>query len=179
MAMPSKSKIFEYWMDWLDSRGIDWGEPCCWACGRHWGDRFCIDNPSATRNEIIDNWNNVPLQRCHIIARQFSGEDIPDNLFLMCSDCHDRAPNTKSREAFLEWVEKQNYSIDLNELIMRELKNFGLDGRIEEINGLLKNEENYRELHSQSGLHMNQAKGGSQITLSSIVAIIAERLKAN
>jgi len=52
--MPSKSKIFEYWMNWLDKKGIDWGEPCCWACGRwFWGDKYDIKKPHATRAEIV------------------------------------------------------------------------------------------------------------------------------
>ncbi|RJE91209.1 HNH endonuclease [Paenibacillus sp. 1011MAR3C5] len=178
MATPSKSKVFEDWMEWLNRRGLDWGEPCCWACGRHWGEKYCIDNPQASREEIIDNWNNVPLQICHIIPRQFGGEDDPINLFLMCSDCHDKAPNTRSREAFLEWVEKQDYYADLGERLERELKNFGLDARLEEVNAIMVDEQLKKELLRSVGLHMNQARGGSQITLSSIVAVLAEKLNS-
>lgn len=107
MAMPTKAQIFEYWMDWLDKKEFDWGEPCCWACKRHFGAKFDLEKPQSTREEIIKNWNSVPLQRCHIIPRQFGGEDTPSNLFLMCKSCHDKAPNTKSREIFLNWAEKK------------------------------------------------------------------------
>ncbi|MEK3839200.1 HNH endonuclease [Paenibacillus sp. FSL P2-0136] len=124
MAMPTKAQIFKHWMEWLDKRGFDWGEPCCWACKRHFDAKYDLNKPSATREDIINNWDRVPLQRCHIIARQFDGEDIPENLFLMCKSCHDRAPNTKSREAFLDWVEKQDYTSLVQEDIMRELRTF-------------------------------------------------------
>ncbi|WP_314591613.1 HNH endonuclease [Paenibacillus terrigena] len=126
MTLPSKSKIFEHWMDWYDRKGYDWGEPCCWACGKHWEDKYDIKKSGATRGEIIKNWDRVPLQRCHIVARQFGGSDEPANLFLMCSDCHDKAPNTKSVEAFLMWTEKQNWLVNFKEEIMKEINTYGL-----------------------------------------------------
>jgi len=55
MTMPTKAQIFEHWMDWLDKRGFDWGEPCCWACKRDLDDRYDLNKPSATREEIIKN----------------------------------------------------------------------------------------------------------------------------
>lgn len=177
MTMPTKSQIFEHWMDWLDNRGFDWGEPCCSACKRPLNTKYDLNKPKATREEIIENWDKVSLQRCHIIARQFDGEDIPDNLFLMCKSCHDRAPNTRSREAFLAWVEKQNYTSLVQEDLMRELRNFGLLDRIDEINEILANRKLMKHFFNNSGFHMNQAKGGSEITLSSIVVQIAEELK--
>lgn len=110
MTMPTKAKIFEHWMEWLDRRGIEWGEPSCWACNCDFNFKYDLNKPNAKREDIINNWDRAPLQRCHIIARKFGGEDIPDNLFLMCKSCHDLAPNTKSREVFLDWVERQDYT---------------------------------------------------------------------
>ncbi|RTE09512.1 HNH endonuclease [Paenibacillus whitsoniae] len=164
-------------MDWLDKRGLDWGEPCCWACKRDLDDKYDLNRPRATREEIIKNWERAPLQRCHIIARQFGGEDIPDNLFLMCKSCHDRAPNTKSREAFLDWVERQDYIALVQEDIMRELRSFDLLDRIDDVTEMLADKELMKRFFSNSGLHMNQARGGSEITLSSIFVQIAEELK--
>lgn len=178
MTMPKKAQIFEHWMEWLDKRGFDWGEPCCWACKRHFDNKYDLNKPKATREEIIQNWDRAPLQRCHIIARQFGGEDVPDNLFLMCKNCHDRAPNTKSREAFLDWVEKQDYTSLVQEDIMRELKNFELIDRIDDVNEMLADKELMKRFFNNSGFHMNQARGGSEITLSSIFAQIAEELKS-
>ncbi|MFD1903049.1 HNH endonuclease [Paenibacillus rhizoplanae] len=90
-------------MEWLDKRGFDWGSHVVGHVNDIFDAKYDLNKPSATREDIINNWDRVPLQRCHIIARQFDGEDIPDNLFLMCKNCHDRAPNTKSREAFF-WI---------------------------------------------------------------------------
>lgn len=151
MAMPTKAQIFKHWMEWLDKRGIDWGEPCCWECKRYFDAKYDLNKPSATREDIINNWDRVPLQRCHIIARQFDGEDIPDNLFLMCKNCHDRAPNTKSREAFLEWVEKQDYTSLVQEDIMRELRTFELVDRVDDVNEMLADKELIKRFFSNSG----------------------------
>ncbi len=177
MTMPTKPQIFEHWMDWLNKRGFDWGEPCCWACNHHFDAKYDLNKPSAKREDIIKNWDRVPLQRCHIIARQFGGEDIPDNLFLMCKSCHDRAPNTKSREAFFDWVERQDYTALVQEDIMRELRNFDLLDRIDDVNEMLADKELMKGFFSNSGFHMNQARGGSEITLSSIFVQMAEELK--
>lgn len=124
MAMPTKAQIFKHWMEWLDKRGFDWGEPCCWACKRHFDAKYDLNKPSATREDIINNWDRVPLQRCHIIARQFDGEDIPENLFLMCKSCHDRAPNTKSREAFFGLGRKARLHILGSRRYHERIKNF-------------------------------------------------------
>lgn len=148
--------------------GTRLGEPCCWACKRHFDAKYDLNKPSATREDIIKDWERAPLQRCHVISRQFGGEDIPDNLFLMCKSCHDRAPNTKSREAFLDWVERQDYTALVQEDLMRELRNFELIDRIDDVNEMLADRELMKRFFSNSGFHMNQARGGSEITLSSI-----------
>jgi hypothetical protein len=40
MTMPNKGDIFEYWKDWLNENGFDWGEPSCWACHRWWDTKY-------------------------------------------------------------------------------------------------------------------------------------------
>ena len=102
MSLPSKADIFEHWKEWLDQNGFDWGEPNCWACKRWWGTTYDIKKSNAPWGKIRAIWNKVPLQRCHIIPRSLGGTDDPSNLFLMCRDCHDRAPNTPSREIFFK-----------------------------------------------------------------------------
>ncbi|EFU41017.1 hypothetical protein PVOR_15329 [Paenibacillus vortex V453] len=177
MGMPSKSKIFEYWMNWLDKKGIDWGEPCCWACGRFWEDKYDIKKPRATREEIIKNWDNVPLQRCHIVAKQFDGTDEPSNLFLMCRDCHDKAPNTRSVEAFLIWTEKQNWYENFRDEVMKEIKNFGFEDRVEELNEIIANKEIKDKISENLGVHMNQNGKGAQITISTYISALYGYLK--
>ena len=59
----------------------------------------------------------------------------------MCKNCHDRAPNTKSREAFLDWAERQDYTALVQEDVMRELRNFELLDRIDDVNEMLADKE--------------------------------------
>ncbi|MFK2827159.1 HNH endonuclease [Bacillus sp. B190/17] len=175
--MPSKAKIFEHWMNWLHKNCFDWAEPSCWSCRKYWGDKYDIKNPRASRKEIIRNWNRVPLQRCHIIPRQFGGSDEVENLFLMCAECHDKAPNTKSREAFLQWTSKQNHSKNFYELVMKEIRNYELQDKIKLINDLIKTKKLWNLIEDDLGIHVNQSRGGIEITVSTVIAAIAEYIR--
>lgn len=44
------------------------------------------------------------LQRCHIIPDSLGGEDTPSNFLLLCSLCHNQAPNTLNPQAMFEYV---------------------------------------------------------------------------
>ncbi|MGM7637142.1 HNH endonuclease [Bacillus sp. Hm123] len=175
--MPSNAKIFEHWMNWLDKNGFDWGEPSCWSCRKYWEDKYDIKNPQASRQEIIRNWNRVPLQRCHIISRQFGGSDEVNNLFLMCTECHDKAPNTRSREAFFQWTSKQNYNRDFYELVMKEVRSYELQDKIERINDFISTKNALNAIKDNLGVHLNQSKGGPEITVSTVIAAIAEYIR--
>jgi len=108
--LPSKARIFSYWKDRFGDVGIfiDWGETSCWACRFHYGVKYDIKSSEASWNEILDGWDRVPLQRCHIVPRSLGGIDEPSNLFLMCRECHDLAPNTALPEIFFEWIRAQS-----------------------------------------------------------------------
>lgn len=177
MGMPTKAKIFEHWMEWLDKNCFDFGEPSCWSCRKYCGEEYDINNSLASLEEIIRNWKEVPLQRCHIVPRQFGGSDEADNLFLMCIECHDKAPNIRSRELFLKWTSKQNYNRDFGELVMKEIKNFELDKEIDKINHLIRTKDLWNEIEHNLGIHFNQSRGGSEITVSTFIAAIAEYVK--
>lgn len=66
---------------------------------------------------------------------------LQDCNLILCKNCHDRAPNSKSREAFLDWVEEQDYTPLVQVDIMRELRNFELLDRINDINKMLTDKE--------------------------------------
>lgn len=180
MSMPSKADIFEYWKEWLDKRCFDWGEPSCWACERWWGSKYDIKNSNATWEEIRNAWDNVPLQGCHIIPKSLGGTDDPSNLFLMCKECHDRALNTTSREAFLEWVKTQNWMDRLYKDVKNELQTFGFDYNddieVEKLNGILSSEDFKEWAKNKVGLHFSQSGYGAQITPSTMVALLWEYL---
>lgn len=109
--LPSKSKIFDHWKDKLSDHNIfiDWDEPSCWACGFHYSDRYDISNSNTSWQKILSCWEKIPLQRCHIVPRSLGGSDQVGNLFLMCRECHDSAPNTLFPQVFFKWVDKQSW----------------------------------------------------------------------
>lgn len=118
MSMPQCYKIYEYWKDRrITERGKvsfdegrwvidDEDSPACFACGKK----------VFPRVEFWDNWDgstldlwkhkkiNSTLQRCHIVPRMLGGADTPENLFLLCPDCHAESPDTINRSAFFRWV---------------------------------------------------------------------------
>ena len=127
--LPLKSEIFEYWKDQLPQLGIliDWGEPSCWACGFHYGAKYDVKRSDASWQEIWRGWDKIPLQRCHIVARSLGGKDEISNLFLMCRECHDRAPNTTISAIFFEWVRAQSWNSRESAKVLDALRAFGID----------------------------------------------------
>lgn len=126
--MPSKSEVFEYWKERIFDLGffIDWGEPSCWACGEFWNGRYHITNPKASYEKILNCWEKVPLQRCHIIPRSLGGSNEPSNLFLMCKECHDLAPNTSIPEIFFQWARRQSFFERRSYQIQQCMKDFNI-----------------------------------------------------
>ena len=120
--MVSCYSIFDYWRDKaitergevVDNSNIvarqvvpDVYLPSCFACGYPVRARDIIswDKYSMSVEDIWkDKRINSVLQRCHVVAKQFGGPDTADNLFLLCSGCHQESPDTKNRAAFFRWV---------------------------------------------------------------------------
>lgn len=179
MSMPSKAEIFKYWKDWLNesqSNWVDWGEPSCWACGKWWGTNYDLNKPNLSLDEICKNWNRVrELQRCHIIPRSLGGTDEPSNLFLMCKECHDHAPNTTSRKMFMKWVEKQNWWKRWQIKVEEEIETFDLNpNEYNEIIEILMSAEFKRWSRENTGLHWNQKGYGVKLTLSTLLVAAIE-----
>lgn len=127
-TLPSKAEIFRYWKDkiHLHSNWIDWGEPSCWACGWGWNGRYDIKDSKASLEIIERCWESAPLQRCHIVPKHLQGSGTVENLFLMCRECHDLAPNTPIREIFFQWTKCQSW-FKRNELILKaEMEVWGI-----------------------------------------------------
>ena len=81
--MTSKKKIAEYWKQ---NHGITWsyGHSRCWCC------------------------NGIkPIEICHIVPKSLGGSDEPENLFLLCSECHRNSPDYSDPEFFFQWIEIQ------------------------------------------------------------------------
>ena len=63
---------------------------------------------------VTKNWGQMGFDRAHIIPHCDGGPDSPDNLMLLCSECHSvvddlflvsRKNYEEKRREFLEWVE--------------------------------------------------------------------------
>lgn len=76
----------------------DWGEPCCFACG-------CSTGIYVQDDDLKKCWNSVKhLQRCHIVPDALGGSVQPENLFLLCRDCHRDSPDTIYKKEFFKFV---------------------------------------------------------------------------
>jgi hypothetical protein len=183
-TLPKKSEIFDYWKARLHKHGIliDWGEPDCWACGFHYGSKYDIRTSDAGMEKIFRCWDKVPLQRCHIIPKSLGGTDGVANLFLMCRECHDAAPNTPFQDIFLEWAKNQSHLLREDEKIKSAMRSFGLDATTDlaKIEGIIHTEQFKSWLGDKVGLHRPQSKyapTSSRLTPSTIVGLAVRYMR--
>lgn len=112
-----KYEIYDYWKDKAITKDFEvklWKEctaeeeavniiefsdsTVCWACGTY-------SNEVDDTNNIETLWNHDHLlHRAHILASSKGGEDSPSNLFLLCPNCHNEAPDTTNPKNFYAWV---------------------------------------------------------------------------
>lgn len=166
-------EVVEYWRDKPNSFGtfIDVNEPTCWSCGQFWEGRY-----DAVGSTYLSCWRKAPLQICHVIPKSLGGNEHPNNLVLMCKECHDLAPNTSFPEILYRWMSQQCY---LKRLIVKlELALSDFDITIDEIRQLiniLQTPEFKEWAKKHSGLHWPQSgySGlGNKMTLSTYVGLI-------
>lgn len=139
--MCSHYKIVEFWLDKKiteqgeivdidcnkDGELVVWDErlACCFACGKP-AKKDDVLSWDSYDMELSDVWNTKrvgsKLERAHILARQFGGTDTPDNLFLLCPDCHFQSPDTKNKATFFRWVyrRKQRYTYGIDSVKFKE-----------------------------------------------------------
>ncbi len=75
------------------------------------------------RSLILDgDWNTARLQRCHLTPRSLGGADTPDNLVLLCADCHRDAPDHVNPRWMLAWVRSRDHYMEtMFRAVQREL----------------------------------------------------------
>lgn len=124
------SKIFDYWKDkCIDKFGnvypnipeyydktievvTDWGEPECWCCRKvipvekeEKYDEWIQDD---TDNGLKKIWDSKTvkhyLNKAHIKPKMLGGEDKPENLFLICEECHKRSPDLSNPKMFISYI---------------------------------------------------------------------------
>jgi len=184
MGMPSRARTLDFWREWLEKNEIDLLEPQCWCCSRIFRKSRSFvslakkDNPSW--REIRSAWNDLTaLHRCHIVGQALGGTDEPENLFLMCKRCHDRAPDTTSKEMFLRWVSAQNERwaepfTEAAHQIRQALQDFGVDSdeKMRELDTLLESRE--FKVWARRNLQAHHGPYGLTYKISTIVAALVE-----
>jgi hypothetical protein len=175
--LPLKSQIVDHWKDRLPGLGItiDWRQPGCWACGFHYGTRYVIKRSDASWHEILRCWDNIPLQRCHIVPRSLGGTNDVANLFLMCRECHDLAPNTSILEIFFEWAHAQDWDARESVRILAALESFGVHSAdYRDFNEVIISDEFTLWMSTKFGLHRpqsNYAPVSSRLTPATLVGL--------
>jgi 5-methylcytosine-specific restriction endonuclease McrA len=181
--LPSKSEIFDLWKEKIFELGLflDWGEPSCWVCGFHYEAKYDIGKSDAAWNEILARWNKIPLQRCHIIPRSLGGPDSPDNLFLMCKECHDLAPNTNIPDIFFEWAKSQSWELRNRNRLIEAFRSFQIEeSSYEEFLSTISSESFNNWAKDKVGLHWPQSGYASKLlrlTPTSIVGLVKHYLR--
>lgn len=124
--------IFDYWKDKeIGGEPVirDNGEPICWACERP---VMVETEGNLIKSDIECIWNKTrgKLEQCHIIPKALGGKNTPDNLFLLCQDCHAESPDTIYPEIFFKWVisrrKRCSYGID-TVILERDIKDICID----------------------------------------------------
>ena len=131
--------------------GVDWADATerCWRCG-------------AKRK----------LQKCHVIAKQFGGDDGPSNVIALCALCHDEMPDVTDAAEVWRWIcatrPRYGYGTLYFERAMNDCASRGIDlSRFDKAKfGQL--------MDSSVGLHLMQTGAGCRIKPASIAWAIAK-----
>jgi hypothetical protein len=164
-VLPTKSAIFEHWKDRLPGLGIfiAWREPSCWACGFLLGatTRYDIKRPDAAWAKILQCWEKIKLQRCHIVPQSLGGSDEVSNLFLMCRECHDMQPNTTIPDIFFEWARVQSAAARDTARMLNAFMSYGIRpndlSALESIQTVMDSPEFKAWASGKFGLHRPQS----------------------
>lgn len=200
-------EIFNYWKDkYISKDGLirdsknreksdklvvcDWGEPSCWACGKVVDIRETKYLECLVNDDYEKIWNYAKtkseLIRCHIIPRTKGGTTNPENLFLMCPNCHQESPDTSNPRNFFRYVyrKRQKYDmgipnvIELIKEIDSELKSRGQMDTITIVELLDINGGNVSYDEFYKYLKDNVASHCSSVVHSSMIMATADYLES-
>ena len=143
----TKEQIVKYWWDNIPvdetELNFDWSDALevCWNCG--------------------DFTNHT--QRCHIVPHMLGGKDEPCNYVLLCTDCHNEAPDVNCADDMWKWIKSNRTTTGLvgsykMEKILREFqRRYGFDfieagvkipNVLEKLNVFMKDNVNHVGIHS-------------------------------
>ncbi|MBK3495857.1 hypothetical protein JFL43_13515 [Viridibacillus sp. YIM B01967] len=173
MSEPTKGEVFAFWRPWLENHINNLGEPCCWACGKQWGQKYNITNKAPITLEKL--WTDVePLQLFPIKTTRLGGPIDVDNLFLLCQECVDLSPHTTSVRGFLQWVANQDNQMRRIAEVKRELKNFNLEDDLDWVSKASQNPVFKKWLATNIAYLLNEDENGNKVSPSTYFAAIYE-----
>ncbi|MBL4761873.1 MAG: HNH endonuclease [Gammaproteobacteria bacterium] len=128
----TQREIVDYWTRNQDECGlsVDWteAEKLCWRCA-----------------------HKRKLQRCHIIPRALGGEETPNNLVLLCAQCHAEAPNVADPDFMWAWLRAHAVPFYGTYWQERGLKEYELIYGEKPFSGLVHTDELIQELTEMLG----------------------------
>ena len=89
--MASKKELIlinNYWLKEFDYLEEDY--PTCFVCGKE-----------------------TNLQLCHLIPDKLGGPKQPDNIVLLCTRCHSKAPNIAIPQIMINWIHEETVKYNL------------------------------------------------------------------
>ena len=120
--------------------------------GIDWADAIYVESNDGNINDFLEEqkltWENLKklkapkgakyrcwrcadlhpiggIEKCHIIAHQFGGKDRRSNFVLLCSLCHEEAPDlANDKQAIWEWIKATKQSFYGTFWSMRSMEEF-------------------------------------------------------
>jgi len=97
--MANKKQILEYWETKVceTELNLDWSEGLerCWNCA---------DKERKRKSGMTS------IEKCHIIPKSIGGPDTPENMVLLCDECHKEAPDCTNYNFMWEWIKSNRTS---------------------------------------------------------------------
>jgi len=131
--MPKASRIVEFWFRWGELHAkegleafeqlpafvqdlvIDLGEPFCFSCCARVAGWEFVATTTTTKprglTALYKHWNDLPLERAHIIPLSLGGSNRLRNLLLLCSTCHRDAPDVVDSSLMLTWLQNRKQTL--------------------------------------------------------------------
>ena len=168
-------------------------KPHCWACNKlipnnnkvleqlYKKYRMSEDSEGDLDGFLNDKETTNDLDKCYILAKSLGGEDTPENLFLLCSNCHAESPDTSNPETFIRWIfnRRREYWFGIPYLavkngIEKELEQRGIELTLAEISEKVEyNQDEYDEFYANNSSAYKEKKY-SNLPLSTIIGVTTD-----
>jgi HNH endonuclease len=173
---PSIKEILDYWLPLQANVQIffDIREPACWSCKQNWNGKYWSKPNSKKAYEEF--WQKAPLQRCHIVPKSLGGINKPENLLLMCKECHDLAPNTAFPQIMFKWMANQNTFKRFSNKVLCAMSDFEIDeADFVKVMATINDMEFIKWARDKSGLHWPQSGysgTANKFTVSTMIGLM-------